>query len=293
MSLIEAIKGPAESFKGVLGVSVKNLETGESADINGDSLFPTASTFKIPVLVEFYRQVERGKLSLDEKVILRHEDKVPGSGVLKELSSGMMITYRDLVKLMMIVSDNTATDLVVREVGMGSINNTLQRLGLGKTRVVRYCREILFDLVGINKPLEEMTIDLWNKVSEDIDYHGTWSLGVDNNDVATPGEMTRLLELIVRGKAAERESCEAILEIMGKCQTGQYRIPKYLPSKELRLQRKTGSLPGIRNDIGVITFRETGKRYILCCFTMNAEDVYGAEEVIALVSKNVYEYFSV
>jgi beta-lactamase class A len=291
MSLKEAITGPAESLQGKMGVSVKNLKTGESASINGDILFPTASTFKVPVLVEFYRQVETGRLNLDENIILRMEDKVPGSGILKELTPGMTINFRDLLKLMMIVSDNTATDLVVREVGMENINKTLDELELKKTRVKKYCREILFDLVGVNEPLKEMTIELWAEVSEGTDYNGSWSLGVEDNDVTTPDEMTRLLELIALGEAASKESCEAILEIMGKCQTGQYRIPKYLPTNELLLQRKTGSLPGIRNDVGVISRKETGERYILSCFTMEADDVYDAEESIARVSENVFKYF--
>ncbi len=293
MTLDEVLKGPAEGFNGVLGVSVKHLRTGESANLNGDRLFPTASVFKVPVLVEFYRQAERGALSPDQQVILTEHDKVPGSGILKELSEGLSVSLRDLLSLMMIVSDNTATDLVVGKVGFDSVNAALDELGLHRTRVVKYCREILFDLVGVNDlPLEEMTIGLFGEMSEARDYGGSWSLGVEENDVTTPNEMNRLLELIVNGEAASRESCDEILALMGKCQTGQYRIPKYLPTKKLVLQRKTGSLPGIRNDVGVVTVKETGERYVISCFTMDADDVYEAEEAVAQVSRAVYEYFT-
>jgi beta-lactamase class A len=293
MTLDEVLKGLTEGFKGVLGVSVKHLGTGESANLNGDTLFPTASVFKVPVLVEFYRQAERGALSLDQQVILTERDKVPGSGVLKELSEGLSVSLRDLLSLMMIVSDNTATDLIAGKVGFDNVNATLDELGLHRTKVVRYCREILFDLVGVNDlPLEEMTIGLFGEASEARDYGGSWSLGVEENDITTPNEMNRLLEMIVNGEAASRESCDEILAIMGKCQTGQYRIPKYLPTKEVVLQRKTGSLPGIRNDVAVVTVKETGERYVISCFTMGAEDVYEAEETIATVSKGVYEYFT-
>lgn len=293
MTLDDVFKGPAQKFKGVLGVSVKHLGTGESANLNGDRLFPTASVFKVPVLVEFYRQAERGALSPDQQVVLTERDKVPGSGVLKELSEGLSVSLRDLLNLMMMVSDNTATDLVAGRVGFDNVNATLDELGLHRTRVVRYCREILFDLVGVNDlPLEEMTIRLFGEVSEAREYGGSWSLGVEDNDVTTPNEMSRLLEMIVDGEAAGRESCDEILAIMGKCQTGQYRIPKYLPAKKLLLQRKTGSLPGIRNDVAVVTVKETGERYVISCFTMGAEDVYEAEETIAQVSRAVYEYFA-
>jgi len=293
MTLDEVLKGPTEGSNGVLGVSVKHLETGESANLNGDRLFPTASVFKVPVLVEFYRQAEGGILSPDQQVILTERDKVPGSGILKELSEGLSVSLRDLLSLMMMVSDNTATDIITGRVGFDNINATLDEFGLHRTRVVRYCREILFDLVGVNDlPLEEMTLGLFGELSETREYGGSWSLGIEDNDVTTPNEMSRLLELIVTGEAAGRESCDEILGIMGKCQTGQYRIPKYLPTKKLVLQRKTGSLPGIRNDVGMVTVKETGERYVISCFTMDADDVYEAEEAVAQVSRAVYEYFT-
>ena len=78
----------------------------------------------------------------------------------------------------------------------------------------------------------------------------------------------------------------------GKCQTGTYRIPKYIPGKEVILQRKTGSLPGIRNDVGVVTIKATGEKYAITCFTKEATDVYAAEEAIAQVSLKAYEYFT-
>ena len=86
MSLTDVINEQAEGFRGKLGVSVKHLGTGETTDLNGDVVFPTASVFKVPVIVEFYRRVERGRISLDEQILLKESDKVPGSGILKELS---------------------------------------------------------------------------------------------------------------------------------------------------------------------------------------------------------------
>jgi len=79
---------------------------------------------------------------------------------------------------------------------------------------------------------------------------------------------------------------------MEKCQTGEYRVPKYLPAEKVKLNRKTGSLPGIRNDVGVITILATGERYCISCFSKGAQDVYAAEEAIARVSRSVYQYFT-
>ena len=293
MSLKDVIKKETKGFKGVIGVSVKNLETGEYAEVNGDMLFPTASVFKVPVIVEFFRQIDNNWIKIEDQRLLREKDKVPGSGILKELSEGMPVSYKDLLSLMMIVSDNTATDIIVKKVGFENINNTMKELGLNNTKVTKYCRQILFDLVGLNNlELDEMTINVFNEATENRDYSGSWSLKTEDNNVSTPKEMTRLLELITEEKAATEKSCQKILEIMAKCQTGPYRIPKYLPSKEVILQRKTGSLPGIRNDVGIIRIKESNKKYIISCFTREAENNYEAEEVIARISQKVYNYFS-
>ena len=293
LTLLDKIKEAEKRFEGTLGVAVKHLGTSESASMNGDELFPTASVFKIPVIVEFYRQLESGAVSLDEKITLMDGDKVPGSGILKELSEGLEISYSDLLELMMVLSDNTATDLVVERVGKERVNATLRELGLEKTLVVADCRDVLFDLVGLSHlPDEEKTIASFNEKARGARMGGTWSLGVEENDVTTPDEMLRLLEMIVDGEAASRESCDAILEIMGKCQTGIYRISKYLPREEIEFAHKTGSLPGVRNDVGIVTHLKTGQRYVICCFTKDAEDVYSAEEVIARVSEVAYDYFT-
>lgn len=293
MTLKGVIDGAAEGFEGELGIAVKHLGTSESASLNGDALFPTASVFKVPVIVELYRQVDEGAMSLDEKVVLRDEDKVPGSGILKEMSQGLLLTLRDLVGLMMILSDNTATDLVVDKVGMENVNANLRRLGLENTQVVADCRDILFDLIGLDDlPDEEKTVDLFREKAREATMGGSWSLGVENNDVTTPNEMLHLLKKVVKGDAVSRESCNAILETMGRCQTGSYRIAKYLPRERIEVAHKTGSLPGIRNDVGVVTLRETDQRYIISCFTKEAADTYAAEEAIAKASKSVYDYFT-
>lgn len=293
MPLLEHIRKPSEAFDGKLGVSVKHLATGEAASLNGNELFPTASVFKVPVIVELYRQADAGAISLDEKVTLKEEDKVPGSGILRELGEGLELSVRDLIELMMILSDNTATDLLTERVGIDNVNATLRELGLEKTRVVADCRDILFDLIGLSDvPDEERTIGLYRERAREGVGKGTWSLGTEENDVTTPDEMLRLLEMIHDGEVASREGCDAILATMRRCQTGGYRIAKYLPRSEIDFAHKTGSLPGIRNDAGIVTLRGTGESYIISCFTKGAADVFEAEEVIAKASKNVYEHFT-
>lgn len=293
MALYDEIVKETRGFEKVLGVAVKHLRTGEGASFNGDELFPTASVFKVPVIVELYRQAEAGRLSLDDKMVLKEAEKVPGSGILKELSEGLEVTVRDLSRLMMILSDNTATDMIVERVGKDNVNATMRRLGLNKTVVVADCRDLLFDLVGANDlPDDEKTLDRYLQLAKAGANKGAWSLGTERNDVTTPLEMNRLLELIVEGEAVGRAGCDAILATMEKCQTGEYRVPKYLPAEKVKMYRKTGSLPGIRNDVGVITILSSGEKYCISCFTRGAPDVYAAEEAIARVSRSVYRYFA-
>jgi len=293
MALYDEIVKETRGFEKVLGVAVKHLRTGEGASFNGDELFPTASVFKVPVIVELYRQAEAGRLSLDDKMVLKEAEKVPGSGILKELSEGLEVTVRDLSRLMMILSDNTATDMIVERVGKDNVNATMRRLGLNKTVVVADCRDLLFDLVGANDlPDDEKTLDRYLQLAKAGANKGAWSLGTERNDVTTPLEMNRLLELIVEGEAVGRAGCDAILATMEKCQTGEYRVPKYLPAEKVKMYRKTGSLPGIRNDVGVINVPASGEGYCISCFTRGAPDVYAAEEAIARVSRNVYRYFA-
>ncbi len=145
---------------------------------------------------------------------------------------------------------------------------------------------------GTNLSDEEKTLETYLRLAKSGTDKGSWSLGTERNNITTPLEMNRLLEFIVDGKAASREGCDAILETMGKCQTGEYRVPKYLPAEKVRMQRKTGSLPGVRNDVGVIMILATGERYCISCFTKGAVDVYAAEEAIARVSMAVYRHFA-
>jgi beta-lactamase class A len=293
MTLYNEIVKETMGFEKVLGVAVKHLGTGEEVGFNGDEVFPTASVFKVPVIVGLYRQVEAGRLSFEDKLVLKDSEKVPGSGILKELSEGLEVTVRDLSQLMMILSDNTATDMLVERVGKDNVNAAMWRLGLKNTQVVADCRDLLFDLVGENSlPDEEKTLDLYLKLAKAGANKGSWSLGTDRNNVTSPVEMNKLLGFIVEGVAAGRTSCDSILTTMEKCQTGEYRVPKYLPAEKVKMQRKTGSLPGIRNDVGVITILATGEKYCISCFTKGVADVYAAEEAIARVSRNVYQYFT-
>lgn len=124
----------------IYSVTAKDLVTGELPEINSDMLMPTASTFKVFVLYEMMRQCQEGVLSLGQVHVLKEEDFCPGSGVLKELTPGIPLTLRDLACLMVIISDNTATDILVEKTDISNLSSTLKSLGLASTSIHMGCR---------------------------------------------------------------------------------------------------------------------------------------------------------
>lgn len=258
MTLKEEIDEAAEGLEGTMGIAIKNLETGEEYLLNADETFYFASVYKLPVLVELHRQVEEGKVSLDEKLVMTKYAWRGGSGVLKELTHGLEMTVRDYSTLMMIVSDNIAAQMMAGLVRNQNTNRTMRELGLEGT------------LVG-----------------------GSWVPGKEGN-VTTPRDMMKLLEKVYRGEAASRESCDEMISLMKKCQTGENRISRYLPRDTVEVAHKTGTVKGVVNDVGIV-YPKDKDPYIVCVFTkdIDVDDPTPiGEEAIAKISKTAYDHFA-
>lgn len=221
-----------DRFSGVLGVAAKNLATGEEVLFNADQTFPTASAFKVPVLAEVYRQAEKGQFQLDDRIEVRSEDIVKGSGVLRALQPGIAPTIHDLATLMIIVSDNSATNMLIDLVGgVEPINQTMERLGLPE-------------------------IIVHNRIDFEL-------LGDDNRRlaVATPGALMRLCGLLAREELVSATASRGMIAIMRQ-QHYLNQFPRYLnynpygpelgEPQMLWIANKTGGLPGMRADAGVI-----------------------------------------
>src|SRR5258708_1707705 len=118
-----------DSFSGRAGFFLRDLGSGETLGINGDESFPTASMIKLPILVEFFGQVEDGRWRLDQPREVRHVDHVGGSGLLRHMTPGILLPLRDLAYLMMSVSDNTATNILIDLVGLANVNERMRALG--------------------------------------------------------------------------------------------------------------------------------------------------------------------
>ena len=273
-----------------VGVAAKHLDTGQEFRHNADEIFFTASTFKVPLLLEIYRQVDQGSLEMERRIELRDSHRVPGSGILKEMSAGTKLTLHDLVTLMIIISDNTATDILYGLVGKESLAATLDKLGLAKTSIPMTTRELLYSAVGLDPGNPSHTY----QVASDRLTAGKYDLQTPaysewESDVSSPSDMCLLLETVHSGDVLSAASREAFFDILGRQQLKNV-IPDQLPLG-VRAAHKTGSYHNVRCDVGVV-YAPHGP-YALAIM---ARDVAGSrlqvDMALGRISKAIYQNFT-
>jgi beta-lactamase class A len=228
-------------------------------------------------------------LSLDERVEVAEAVKAPGSGVLKELTSAPALSLSDLAMLMIIISDNSATDALVSRVTADAINARLASWGFAVTRAPMDCRQLLFDLAGRPQgpftPAARLEVEQILKTRERV-FAGRAYADIDNN-VTTPREMVRLLGMLVTDGPIPARVREQALSYLRKQQVRD-RLPLHLPPGS-DLAHKTGSIGGVRNDAGIL-FGARGP-VLVCAFTRDlAVDMDGAAAV-AEVGRLVHAAF--
>ena len=254
------------------GVYVKCLETGEEIAINAEKPMDTMSVIKIPLMVEAFRQIEAGKFSLSDKVTLKDSDKRPGTGVIRSLDPGAVLTIKDLLTLMIIVSDNTATDLMYEKVGgVQPVNELMQSLGLKSIRA--------------SGPADAWFKALRAAPSRD-EFHAQ---GKHPFGLSSPRDIGRLLEMIKRGQAVSKSASDQMLQMM-RGQVYSSRLPKYVTG--FAVPHKTGDfLPHIGNDVGVL--ESANRNVVIAVFTAHHYGI-GAnlEDAIARIAEQVANYFA-
>lgn len=238
--------------------AVRQLERDERFAIDGDVVLPTASVFKVPVLVEAFRQMGGGAFALDDRWEMDEDDKSTGSGVLVRLDAGLRPTVRDLLTLMTIISDNTATDMLVRRLGPARITATMRELGLARTTVAAGCRDLLRPMLGEAQPALAPWQMARHVQAHPIDPECVAYGDTDATNVTTAREMTDLFARLHTGAGMDAIGVDAaaraaMVEILLLQQLNE-RLPRFLPPGT-RVAHKTGSLSGpwaIRNDAGLI-----------------------------------------
>jgi len=233
--------------------------------VDADAPVVTASVFKVPVLLELARQAAAGEIDLTERVVVPASRRTAGPTGLSVMLDDVEVSWRDLAFFMMSVSDNTATDVIMERVGVDRIAATLLALGLGDTAVDQDCAALLAELAG------DLGIDLAGEepaAFTDLDparVAAARALNAPRTNRTTPREMTQLLSLIWTDQAGLPEACAEVRRIMG-LQVWPHRLSSGFPDG-VAVAGKTGTLPGIRNEAGVVTYPD-GRSYAVAVFTV-------------------------
>ena len=295
-SLENAIKGA----EGEIGVAVKHLESGQGLELNGGTSFPMASAFKVPVLVEVLAQVKEEKFRLDDEISIQKTDQHLGSGMLSSLTApGIKLSIRNLINLMMMISDNSATDLLVEKVGAENVTKRLRQFGIEGLSVNRTCQQLIMDRAGLDyQKYKGLSLDQFagelekrEETSLEARREAILKFSLDPQDQSTPAAMNLLLEKIFKKEILDPESCDLIISIMLNCQTGEARIKGDLPPGTA-VAHKTGTIAGTVNDTGIIYLPDDLGHIVLTVFTKNfmgkTSDV---EKLIAGIARLVYDCF--
>jgi len=267
-----SIERTTRSVNATWGIYVKSIETGEELAIDADRQMETMSTIKIPLMVEVFEQIKSGRIRLTDHYTYQQADMRGGTGVIRSLEPGAVLTVKDLVTLMIIVSDNTATDVLYRMVGGPEVvTRRMDAMGLTKTHPMTNA-ENWFKALAAAPSAEAFYRD------------GSHPFGL-----STPREMGRLLEMMERGTLVDKPSSDLMLQIM-RGQLYRTRIPRYISG--YRIPHKTGDfLPFAGDDVGVL--EAPGRTIVVSIFTGHH---FGSgemlENAIGLVAKDVADYFS-
>ena len=229
-TLDEKIKSEIKDFSGKVWIYAKNLDTGKDYALRADEQVRTASTIKLPIMTEVFHQVAQGKLNWMDEIILTKQNKQGGSGILSEFSDNTKIDLKTVLNLMIVVSDNSATNLTLDKVGSDNVNNFMDEIGLKQTRSLRKIGG-----GGDSKAVTDPRLKLFG-------------IGV-----SSPRDMVKLLEMLEKGEVVSKEASAEMLSILKRQQytDGIARnLPDTVPSAS-----KSGALDRLRSDVGIIYTR--------------------------------------
>jgi len=261
------------------GIYIKCLDKNEEIAINADDQMDTMSVIKVPLMVEAFRQIGEGKFSLADRYTLKNGDKRPGTGVIRSFDEGASLTIKDLITLMIIVSDNTATDVMFSKVGgPQAVNALMQQYGLNSIRATGYASDWFKALQEAGSPVK---------------FHAERQHPFG---LSSPRDMGRLLEKIATGQAESKQASDQMIDIM-RGQIYSTRLPKYVSG--FQLPHKTGDfVPWIANDVGLLI--NSQHKIVICVFTDKSDIAEGQptaligaaiEDAIGRIAQQVADYY--
>ena len=318
----------AKEVKGQMGLYMKHIESGREIAIEADKIFPLGSVFKIPLMVEVFRQANDGLISLDEKLTLEPKYYCIGTGILQYLSPGTELTVRDLVTLMIIATDNTASEMLWKRIGIQRVNMLIRELGLARTSIYLPWRAGFLLTMG-KGPFKELSVveaaRTWKglsdiermKILNEIDaeysnlsiedfrqeYENLYGMKEEKkfrtqreydqvfDNIGTPREIGRLLEKVFRGEIVPETASRQMLNLMMR-NLGPSALPQYL-SDDVMVASKSGTTAGTVNNAGII-YVNSKSHIVLCVFFKRLEEKNPerAQVMEARIARLLFDHFS-
>ncbi|EME62599.1 serine hydrolase [Amycolatopsis decaplanina] len=259
---IEAVFASAGA-RGFVHAREIGVPGGPEVGVGADDPVVLASVFKIPVAVAFAREVAAGRLDETERIRVTARYRIGGIGTAG-CADDVEMSWRDLAHFMLTMSDNAATDVVYHRVGQESVDRVLADLGLTRTRLIGCCEDLFASVIADlgAGPDDDLEAVFAAATSEQL-----WKLSVldpERTTSSTPREITELLDAIWTDRAGDPAACERVRTIMAQ-QIWPHRISSGFPA-EVAIAAKTGTLPAVRNEAGVVTHVD-GRRYAVAVFT--------------------------
>lgn len=254
--MITKIKQIVEQADAVVGVAIKDIRTGDQILFNEEDIFPQASSIKIHILAEVYKQASEGKFSLTDSKQLPKSSRVGGSGILSSLGEKTVsLSIRDYCVMMIVLSDNSATNYLIDLVGMKNVNESLQKYGALKTKLQR----LMMDSQAAKEGRE---------------------------NISTPKDVMNILEKLYSGTMVSKQSSEDMLSILKLEKDGS--LKSGIPAS-IAIANKGGEIEGVRTDVGIVYLENNP--YIICVMTkMLLHDTEGPT-IITQISRETFTYF--
>ncbi len=265
--------------------------------LNGDEPFPMASTFKVAIAVAVLTRVDKGELRLDQLVDITPDMYVVGSNVLAQnfVHPGLKLSVANLIEIMIIESDNSATDIIIKLAGgPAAVTKNLRDIGINGQRIDRNTAEIIRDFAKLPGPATVAVADEAAKADPDFESRAddiNLDFEKDPRDQSTPKAMLDLLLAIDNGTALSAESRDFLIGSMSRTRTGKGRLKGMLP-EGMPVEHKTGTVGGVANDVGYVTFPD-GRRMVIAVFTKSSTTPAADQErAIAETARTLYDYYA-
>ena len=291
----------AEQARGRVGVAAYHLETGRGITLNGDEAFPMASTYKVPIAVQILSMVDRGELGLYDLIEIDQSDVYVTSSAISDLldDPGLQISVHNLLELMLQISDNIATDVLMEAAGGSqAVTARMREVGAEGIRVDRPTWALIANWLGAADVSEDNKIDpddyevvLRAPRTDASTAANNANFNSDPRDTATPAAMSTLLQQIWNRDILSEDSSALLIDIMYRCQTGEGRLKGVLPAGT-EVAHKTGTIGQTTNDVGIIDLPDGAGHVVAVVYVKESEvEIPEREAVIAQIARAIHDYF--